>query len=377
VATTLGWPHAELWLVDEAHCVLRPAAYWTDPGRPAVQPPPELAEGHGVAGTAWKIGEPIWIPDIAAVPDAIRVQTDDPSRLSGLHAALAIPVLSANRTLGVLTVFADIAEEPQDSLIALLSGIAAHVGQFLERRRAEELLLQLAQTKDEYIALVGHELRTPLTSIAAYTQLLVDADDATLRAEGRDLLDVVRRNNDQLRRIIDDLLDLAALDAGHATIDPRRIDLGELVADALDAIGLAASEKHLTFETSVAREAYVDGDRMRLRQVVDNVLSNAVKYTQDRGRVEVVLQSYPDSAVLTVSDNGIGVPEAERERIFQRFFRSSLARSRGIPGTGLGLAITRTILHRHGGTITIAHHDEPDTGTTVTIRIPTAAAREA
>jgi signal transduction histidine kinase/PAS domain-containing protein len=371
VAATLGWPHAELWLLDETHGVLRPAATWTDPSRKPIEPPAQLAEGVGLAGAAWKLGEAVWIPDIAAAGDLIGDAVAVAKALPGLHAALAIPVLSANRTLGVLTVFADIAEEPRDALIALLSGIAAHVGQFLERRRAEELLLQLAQSKDEYIALVGHELRTPLTSIAAYTQLLLDAEDEMLLSEGRSLLGVVRRNNDQLRRIIDDLLDMAALDAGHATIHPQPTDLGQLLAEGLAAIEPAAADKHLMFNAKVAAGVVVSGDHLRLRQVIDNVLSNAVKYTPEGGRVDIGLQPTADGAILTISDTGIGIPSGERHRVFQRFFRSSLARNRGIPGTGLGLAITRTIVQRHHGTITLTHREDGP-GTTVTIRIPTA-----
>src|SRR5205814_3554170 len=225
VAGTLGWPHAELWLVDDRAEVLRPVAHWSAPdlaGRVAV--PDELSRGAGLVGAAWQRGGPVWIHDLDRPQSAIQ---------PGLHAAIAIPVRSGGDTLGVLSLFADAVEEPEDGLVALLSGIAAHIGQFLERRRAEDLPRQLTRSKDDYLALVGHGLRTPRPSISAGVELLLDLSPETLGAQGRPLLEIVERNTVGLRHVIDDLLEVAALDSGHATMRMQRCDLADVVREAL------------------------------------------------------------------------------------------------------------------------------------------------
>jgi signal transduction histidine kinase len=363
-ATALGWPHAELWLVDETADVLRPAATWTAPGHDLGDLVPErLARGQGLAGTAWQRGTPVWISDLADDRTLISAHT---SARTGLRAAVAVPVRSADRTLGVLTFFADAVEDPQDSLEALLSGIAAHVGQFLERGRAQELAAELARAKDEYIGLVGHELRTPLTSISAYTDLLME--DPRLREDQRELLAVVQRNAATLRAIIADLLDLAALDSGHARVDQRPTDLGGPVRDAVDAISAAAAARELAVNCEADAAVMVAGDPVRLRQVVDHLLGNAVKFTPPGGTVTVSLTRRGGTAVLTVSDTGVGIPPAERDKIFNRFFRGAAARARSIPGSGLGLAIARAIVDKHAGTIGLAVGDGP--GATFVLRLP-------
>ncbi|MGI5236540.1 ATP-binding protein [Dactylosporangium sp. CA-139066] len=364
VATTLHWPHAELWLVDKVGNVLRAAAMWTEPGYEIPDPDP-LAPGKGVSGLAWETGQPTWIPDISATGS--RLNLPELAR-HGLRVGLAIPIRDGAGVTGTLSFFGDAAEEPEESLIALLSGIAAHVGQFLERRRAEDLAKQLARTKDEFIALVGHELRTPLTSISSYTELLLhDHEDETTRDQ---FLAVIARNAENLRAIIDDLLDLAGLESGYVTMVERPLDFAAVVREVADANERAAREKDLDVTLALPEgPAPVSGDLPRLRKVVDHLVTNAVKFTPAGGRVEIRLDSDVAGVTLRVVDTGVGIPEEERSRLFERFFRGSNIRNQGVPGTGLGLAISRTVIERHGGTITVTDHgDKP--GTTFVVRLP-------
>src|SRR5439155_26604330 len=178
-------------------------------------------------------GEPLWIHDVACTPSGLSADT---ARRFRLRAALAIPVRSGGAIVGVLAVFADVVEDPEDGVVAVLSGIAAHIGQFLERRRAQELERQLNRSKDDYLALVGHELRTPLTSISAGVELLRDLPEGIRATEWPRLLEIVERNTVALRRVVDDLLDVAALDAGQASIHTQPLDLAELVREAVDDI---------------------------------------------------------------------------------------------------------------------------------------------
>lgn len=366
VARSLGWPYAELWLVDDAADVLRPVASWADPGTGTRLPAPEqLARGVGLAGAAWLDGVPLWIRDVTRTPVGLSADTAQRYRL---RCALAIPVRSGGDTLGVLGLFADAVEDPEDPVVAFLSGIAAHIGVFLERQRAEELERQLVRSKDDYLALVGHELRTPLTSISAGIELLRDLPEGIRAREWPNLLEVVDRNAVALRRVVDDLLDLTALDTGHATIRLVPVDLAELVREAVDDLEPTTESAGLTVATDLPDELEVFGDRVRLRQVVDNLLDNAVKFTPPDGRIEVRLVREGGLAELTVRDTGIGIPVEDREQVFVHLYRSPYARDRRIPGSGLGLVISRTILERLHGTIALTDRDDP--GTTVVVRIP-------
>jgi PAS domain S-box-containing protein len=368
VVGTLGWTHAELWLVDSAAWALRPAARWSAPGSADIAVPPELPFGQGLAGRAWQAGKPLWIRDVGQPQSLISQKT---ALTSKLHTALAIPVRDGNESLGVLTAFADTIEDPEDELVALMSGIAAHIGQFLERRLVEDLQRQLTRSKDEYLALIGHELRTPLTSISAYTGLLREADPHTLVEQGPKLLEVIDRNTTQLRHIIDELLELSALDTGHASVQASPVDLADVVRESVDGARETIDGGPLTMAADLPDGLVVPGDRRRLRQVVDNLLGNAVKYSPDGGRIIVRLRPVGGSAELTVSDTGIGVAPEEREQMFTRLYRTTRARDRAIPGTGLGLALTRAVVERHHGSIQLANHDGP--GTTVLVRLPLAA----
>ena len=366
LVSTLDWAHAELWLVDDAGGVLRPAAQWSAPGWDAeLRVPVDLGYGQGLAGRAWQAGKPLWIRDVGQPQSLITRETAVSSRL---HTALALPVRDGIEPLGVLTAFTDAVEDPEDEIVALVSGIAAHIGQFVERKLVEDLQRQLSRSKNEFLALVGHELRTPLTSISAYTEILRDIDPATLATEGPLLLEVIERNTSQLRSIINELLELSALDTGQTAVQLFPVDLAEVVREAVDCTRQAVDGGALTIEADLPGELVLPGDRKRLRQVVDNLLGNAVKYSPDGGRISVLLRVAGRAAELCVSDTGIGVSGDEREKMFAGLYRTSRAYDRAIPGTGLGLTFSRAVVHRHHGTIELAEHEGP--GTTVRVRLP-------
>jgi signal transduction histidine kinase len=265
-------------------------------------------------------------------------------------------------------VFAETVEDPEDELLALMSGIAAHIGQFVERRRIDDLELQLDRSKNEYLALIGHELRTPLTSISAYTELLREADEKILVSDGPRLIEVIERNANQLRYIINELMELSALEAGHADVQLAPMDLAEVVRDSLAKARAAVHGADLAIEDELPDELVLPGDRKRLRQVVDNVLGNAVKYSPDGGRIGVTLRTTGRAAELAVSDTGLGVSTDEREKMFTGLYRTSRARDKAIPGTGLGMTLSRAVVSRHHGSIELVDHEGP--GTTVLMRLP-------
>jgi signal transduction histidine kinase len=309
-----------------------------------------------LTGAVRRTGRPIWISG-----------ADVPSPL--LRTGLAIPARSGGRVLAVLSFYATVVEDPADPLIALLSGIGAHIAEFLERRRAEELTLALARSKDEYLALIGHELRTPLTSITAYVEMLREADPATAAEELPGTLDVLSRNSTALRQIIDQLIDLAALDGGHAELARDAVDLAAVVRAAAEAVHPVAAAAGVAVSTDLCPGAIITGDGVRIRQMADQLLDNAVKHTLGAGRVTVALtRPDPAAAELTITDTGLGVPADERERLFAPFYRSQRTREHRSPGNGLGLTISRAIVEGHHGSIRLVPVAGP--GSRVTVRLP-------
>jgi PAS domain S-box-containing protein len=240
-------------------------------------------------------------------------------------------------------------------------------------RQAQELsaqnerLLELDGLKDEFIALVSHELRTPLTSIIGYIKLLRDE-----RASGRDtghFAEVIERNAERLLRLVGDLLFLSEVQSGKLAVELRRADLADIARQAVEEMRPEAERKHIALTLS-ATPVPLAVDPTRIAQLLDNLISNAVKFTPDGGRVEIRVGTDEDQAVLAVADTGIGIPAADQEQIFERFFRTEKARREVIQGTGLGLTITKAIADAHDGTITVDSTE--GRGSTFTIRLPLA-----
>jgi signal transduction histidine kinase len=244
-----------------------------------------------------------------------------------------------------------------------------------EAEAAQRLLLEqndrlreLDRLKDEFVALVSHELHTPLTSITGYLELVLD--DPELPDEQRRFLDVVDRNADRLLRLVSDLLLVAQIESGKLALDPEEVDLVDLATQSVEVLRPAADARGIDLHLDVDPIPSLRGDPARLGQLFDNLVSNAVKFTEPGGRVVVALGVTSEDVVLAVSDNGIGIPVAEQRRLFDRFFRASTAQDRAIEGTGLGLTIVHAIVRAHGGTIEVT--SDEGQGTTFRVRLPVA-----
>jgi signal transduction histidine kinase len=232
-----------------------------------------------------------------------------------------------------------------------------------------ERLVEADRLKDEFVALISHDLRTPLTSIVGYVELALDEEvDPPLDEERRGYLKVVSRSSERLLRLVDDLLFVARLQAGQLAIEPTELDLGVVAAQAVDEARPRAEQKGLTISCLGDTPVTVEGDRGRLFQLLDNLISNAIKFTPAGGRVDVRVLRSPGGGVLEVSDTGIGLGPGDAENVFERFFRSARATDRQIPGTGLGLFIARAIAEAHGGGIVAS--SRAGSGTTFRIELP-------
>jgi PAS domain S-box-containing protein len=230
-----------------------------------------------------------------------------------------------------------------------------------------ERLRELDGLKDEFVSLVSHELRTPLTSIRGYLELVLDGPAGSLTEEQNRFLRVVERNADRLLGLVGDLLFVAQVDAGRLPVEFSDLDLALVAAECVDGVRPTAEAKGLELIVDAPPLA-AKGDRGRLDQLLGNLISNAVKFTPEGGRVTVRVSAHDESAVIEVSDNGIGVPKAELDELFTRFFRSSTATENAIPGTGLGLVIAKAIAEAHGGQITVESRE--GVGTTFKVTLP-------
>jgi len=229
-----------------------------------------------------------------------------------------------------------------------------------------EQLRELDRLKDEFIAAVSHELRTPLTSIIGYIELL--EEEGVGGPNTGQFAEVIGRNAEQLLRLVGDLLFLSRMRSGKLALELRGIDLAEIAAEAVAEVRPDARLKHIDMVLSAAPVPPFAADPDRIGQLLGNLLSNAVKFTGDGGRVEVRTAVADGQAVLTVADTGMGIPAADLERIFERFYRTAVATRQVIPGTGLRLAIARAIADAHNGAITAQSTDGQ--GSTFTVRLP-------
>jgi signal transduction histidine kinase/CHASE3 domain sensor protein len=212
---------------------------------------------------------------------------------------------------------------------------------------------ELDRLKDDFVATVSHELRTPLTSMMGFLEMIREGEAGELTEEQQRFLAIVYRSSERLQRLVGDLLFVARLDVNGLQLQFGPVDLEEVVRDAVESAGALARSRKLTLELEIATVPGVRGDRERLSQLVGNLISNALKFTPAEGRVTVRAFVDGGHAVVEVEDDGIGIPEAEQDRLFQRFFRSSIATEQAIPGTGLGLVISRAIAEAHGGTLDV------------------------
>jgi PAS domain S-box-containing protein len=234
---------------------------------------------------------------------------------------------------------------------------------------AVERLREVDQVKDAFVSSVSHELRTPITSILGYTEMLEDGVYGALAPEQLDAVRRLSANSTRLLSLIDDLLTLSRVQEDGLGFADRVVDLRKVVADGAAVVAPTLARRELEMNLDLPDEPIPFlGDRDMLERVVINLVGNAVKFTPEGGRVDVALVAEPDTVVIEVSDTGIGIPPEEQERLFTRFFRSSLAQQQAIPGSGLGLSIANAIVGKHGGSMSV--ESEPGQGTTFRVRLP-------
>ncbi len=227
-------------------------------------------------------------------------------------------------------------------------------------------MIRAVQVKDDFVATVSHELRTPLTAALAYLELLDDAVEPDTEVHLQ--VAAARRNMLRLSHLVADLLFSVRATSGSPLIDPHRVDAVTVLGEAVDAASVVAAGAGVALTCEQPASIVVVADAMRLRQVCDNLLANAIAYSARGGRVTARLAEDEGRVVLTVADEGDGIDTSELGQVFSRFFRGASARRRQVPGTGLGLSIVRTIVEAHGGDVSV--QSTAGIGTTVRVELP-------
>lgn len=354
--------------------------------RDGLQAMPEASEPQvemvgELAERLWRSGQIITIDDHRTYePTSAGRHPFELAHAIGASASIVVPIGDSGSAFGLLWVAMSghsrhwtltetgIAQHLAADLAHSL--VQAHV---IERQaQAVQLFRELDQAKADFISTVSHELRTPLTSISGYLEMLRDGDAGLLPDQATDMLAVIDRNATRLRNLIEDLLTQSRIDAGRLTLDLTKIDIRtvlRMVHTAMMPMAVAGDVK-LQFELPAPEvDLVLEGDPHQLEQVFTNLVSNAIKFTPAGGAVTVsAIPDETDAVIVEVADTGMGIPSAEFENLFQRFFRASNASAAALPGTGLGLAIVQEIVQRHGGAVDV--ESELGIGTTLTVWLP-------
>ena len=253
--------------------------------------------------------------------------------------------------------FAPFSDEESGGVLIVLHDVT-------EQRRSE-------QARREFVANVSHELRTPLTNIKSYAETVIAAGDELPPELHNNFMGVIVSEADRMTRIVQDLLTLSKIDYGKMEMNVSRFSFSKAVRSVYEAVALnAESHGHTLTFSCEENMPDVDGDRERIEQVIMNIVSNAIKYTPDGGKIAITAATSGRNVFVRISDNGIGIPEKDLPRLFERFYRVDKARSRESGGTGLGLSIAKEILNQHKGDIRI--ESVYGEGTDVTITLPAA-----
>ncbi len=263
-----------------------------------------------------------------------------------------------------------------------LEELSESFGQMAERIRqqvekleqANRELATLDRMKTDLLANVSHELRTPLAAIRGYVEFILEGRLGTVSDAQRKGLEVCLRNGERLTKTINMLLDFSRMELGRVTIRPAPFQIGRLIAQIVTGIESEAGKRRIRLSMRIGRDLKpVEGDRDRLTQVLENLVTNALKFTPEGGDVEVAARAVENGSRVEVSvaDSGVGIPAEERHRIFDKFYQSDATATRKFGGIGLGLAIVKSILDAHGAPISV--EDRPGGGSVFRFSLPAVA----
>ncbi|HKR12858.1 MAG TPA: ATP-binding protein [Pyrinomonadaceae bacterium] len=388
VCESLGWQVGVLWAADYQAQVLRCIDFWHRPslkvdGFENISRSSTFGRGVGLPGRIWETGQPAWIPNLSEDSNFPRASFADQA---GLRGGFGFPVLLGDEVVGVIEFFSQEIRQPDQDLLEMISNVGNQIGQFHERKRAEEKLAHLLvrersaradaemanRLKDEFLATLSHELRTPLNAVLGWSRLLKSGrldEESSHHA-----IDVIERNAWAQRQIIEDILDVSRVITGKLQLHLAPVDLVAVVRAALDTVRPAFEAKEIHIEETYQEGLKViGGDADRLQQVVWNLLSNASKFTPVRGTVAIRVSHDKTYVEIEIADTGPGIAPEFLPHVFERFRQADGSTTRTHGGLGLGLAIVRHLVELHGGLIS-ADNFGPRTGAIFIVKLPLPSA---
>ena len=347
---------------------------WARGGEFKVQSPMRLAMGEGMAGWALQMGEPYWAE--YAMGDPHYVPSGQP-----MKSLVCVPIYAMDgQPLGVINALTEketrVFSEREIQFLKWFSRQAAlgieNAQLHLRSRHNIDQLNEVNQMKSQFLSLVSHDLRGPLTGVRGFCELLKVRTLGPLTSEQEELVGQLERQVDLQERMVDDLLDFARIEKGKLSILPRRTDVVELIREETEKSQAEARERQIALNLQIAPgaaipELVVDGDR--IRQVLWNMIHNALKFTPEGGRVTVACGVENDRLRVDISDTGLGLSPEIKEKVFEKFFQLSPGGSKSAQGLGLGLAICKEIVGAHRGEI-LASSAGLGQGTTFTFFLP-------
>jgi signal transduction histidine kinase/CheY-like chemotaxis protein/HAMP domain-containing protein len=329
-----------------------------------------LAVGTGITGRVFQTGTPELIEDVRADPDFVAL-------LSDVRSELTVPLRHADRTIGVLNFESPEVGAFNYTHLSLVLITAAHAAlalvraQLTERLRAQNTALEDAsRQKSEFLANMSHELRTPLNAINGFSELLLVSSDEELTAETRrHYAQTIHDSGSHLLQLINDILDLSKVEAGKMDLRPEPLDVAAIIHRVIGTVQPLAEKKGILIAADAPASVPLVADEGKLKQILYNLVSNAIKFTPEGGAVVVTAAERTDAVQLTISDTGIGIAAEHHERIFEEFHQVDTGAARRYEGTGLGLSLTRRLVELHGGEIWV--ESAPSQGSQFHVRLPT------
>jgi PAS domain S-box-containing protein len=381
ICESLDWSVGAIWRVDHKEKLLRCVETWHMSSAQVNEfdratHSRTFSPGVGLPGRVWAQAQPAWIEDVTRDTNFPRATI---AALEGLHAAFGFPILLGAEVLGVLEFFSHQIQQPDYRLLEMMNAIGSQIGQFIERKEAEEALRGYARdletarkraeeatrAKSEFLANISHEIRTPMNAMIGMTELALATQ---ITREQREYLNAIQSSADGLLRLINDLLDFSKIEARKLELERVGFKLRDALEDTMRVLAPRADQKGLELACHIHRDVpdALVGDPLRLRQVVINLVGNAIKFTEHG---EVVLQVEPESRGdgnahlrFSVTDTGIGVPLEKQALIFEAFSQADSSTTRRYGGTGLGLAISAQLVKLMGGRISV--ESQPGQGST-------------
>jgi signal transduction histidine kinase/CheY-like chemotaxis protein len=379
ICESLDWEVGGIWRVEGEPASLRCVEVWHLPSL-------DLAEfvrisrrkifgpDEGLPGRIWARGSAVWISDVAEEPAFPRGPI---ASKSGLHAAVGFPLRRGAETLGVLEFFSREIREPDSDLLQLMASIGSQIGQFIERKEAEEALKrktveaeESSRLKSQFVSNVSHELRTPINAIIGYSALLLDEAYGRVGPEQKGPLEGVVRNANDLLNLVNDVLDLSKIEAGKLSVYPEPLPLSAMLEEVIAGMKPFLDQKSLRVRLNRVEDLpEIRSDRGKVKQIFTNLISNAIKFTP-KGTITIKEKNRPEKegVEIAIEDTGIGIRPEEIPKLFSAFHQVDADLTREYGGVGLGLRIVKDLIDLLGGEIRV--ESEYGKGSRFTVFLP-------